>query len=61
MPRRSLDFTSYSPINKKDTITLVSTIYRTATLIPFTLVSILRVLDVLASVKSRRRASLNLG
>jgi len=61
MPRRSLDFTSYSPTSEKDAITLVSTIYRTATLIPFTSVSILRVLVILASVKSRRRASLNLG
>jgi len=61
MPRRSLDFTNYSPTSEKDMITLVSTIYYIATLIPFTSVSILRILDVLASVKSRRRASLNLG
>ncbi len=61
MPRRSLDFTSYSPTSEKDAIILISTIYRAATLIPFTSVSILWVLDVLASVKSRRRASLNLG
>jgi len=61
MTRRSLDFTNYFPTSKKDIITLVSTIYYTATLIPFTSVSILRVLVILASVKSRRRASLNLG
>ncbi len=61
MPRGSLDFASYSPASEKDAITLVSTIYRAAALIPFTSVSILRVLVVPASAKSRRRASLNSG
>ena len=41
MPRRSLDFTSYSPTSEKDAIILISTIYCAATLIPFTSVSIL--------------------
>jgi len=61
MPRRSLDFASYSPTSEKDTITLASTIYRTATLIPFTSVSILRALIIPASARSRYRVSLKSG